>query len=135
MGDVPGSAPPLGLLRGAAALGAQSLPLDRNASVEHVRFDHFCGHSLGPATKKGRSEIGPFYAHFVCRFRAAPAIPEPAPAAGGMASARRRPKTQASDELRRGDRVWDDDLGWGVVLDDVGSGCTSGVSVTLDLRR
>ena len=48
------------------------------------------------------------------------------------ASARRRPRTQASDELKRGDLVWDDDLGWGVVLDDVGSGCTSGVSVTLE---
>ncbi len=48
------------------------------------------------------------------------------------ASAERRPRTQASDELKRGDLVWDDDLGWGVVLDDVGSGCTSGVSVTLE---
>ena len=49
------------------------------------------------------------------------------------ASAERRPKTQASDELKRGDLVWDDDLGWGVVLDDVGSGCTSGAPLSVAL--
>ncbi len=48
------------------------------------------------------------------------------------ASAGRCPRTYASDELKRGDLVWDDDLGWGIVLDDVGSGSTSAVSVTLE---
>ncbi len=43
------------------------------------------------------------------------------------ASAERRPTTQASDELKRGDLVLDNDLGGGVVLDDLGSGRASGV--------